>query len=81
MRCCDANTTRTHCGIVYADDPQAPSMVKIYDPQSSASCGYSTNPPLPNWVLSPHSPIDLEATRQTAGRRRWWQRLFRVSRK
>ena len=66
-----------YCGIVYADDPQSPSMVKIYDPHNlGVSCGYSNNPPLPGWVLSRIPPIDLEATRQTAGRRRWWQRLF-----
>ena len=66
-----------YCGIVYADDPKAPSMVKIYDPHNlGVSCGYSNNPPLPGWVLSRIPPVDLEATRQTAGRRRWWQRLF-----
>ena len=66
-----------YCGIVYADDPAAPAMVKIYDPNNlGVSCGYSDNPPLPGWVLSRLPPVDLEATRQPAGRRRWWQRLF-----
>ncbi len=67
-----------YCGIVYADDPAAPRMVKIYDPANlGVSCGYSDNPPLPGWVLSRLAPVDLEAARQPAGRRRWWQRLFR----
>lgn len=66
-----------YCGIVYADNPAAPSMIKIYDPNNlGVTCGYSDNPPLPGWVLSRLPPVDLEATRQTAGRRRWWQRLF-----
>ncbi len=66
-----------YCGIVYADRPDAPTMVKIYDPNNlGVSCGYSDNPPLPGWVLSRIAPVDLEAARQPAGRRRWWQRLF-----
>lgn len=66
-----------YCGIVYADAPQAPHMIKIYDPNNlGVSCGFSDNPPLPGWVLSRLAPVDLEAARQTAGRRRWWQRLF-----
>ena len=66
-----------YCGIVYADDLGAPAMIKIYDPHNlGVSCGYSDNPPLPGWVLSRLAPLDLEAARQTASRRRWWQRLF-----
>ena len=66
-----------YCGIVYADAPSDPAMIKIYDPNNlGVSCGYSDNPPLPGWVLSRLPPIDLPATRPPAGRRRWWQRLF-----
>jgi hypothetical protein len=66
-----------YCGIVYADIPSAPTMIKIYDPNNlGVSCGYSDNPPLPGWVLSRIPPVDLEAARQPGGRRRWWQRLF-----
>lgn len=66
-----------YCGIVYADDPGAPAMIKVYDPSNlGVSCGYSDNPPLPGWVLSRLAPVDIEAARQPAGRRRWWQRLF-----
>lgn len=66
-----------YCGIVYADDLRTPTMIKIYDPNNlGVSCGYSDNPPLPGWVLSRLAPVDMEAVRQTAGRRRWWQRLF-----
>ncbi len=66
-----------YCGIVYADDRRSPAMIKIYDPHNlGVTCGYSDNPPLPGWVLSRLAPVDLQAARQTAGRRRWWQRLF-----
>ena len=66
-----------YCGIVYADHLVSPTMVKVYDPNNlGVTCGYSDNPPLPGWVLSRLAPVDLEAARQPAGRRRWWQRLF-----
>jgi hypothetical protein len=78
----DALLRREHdedyCGIVYADEPEAPSMIKIYDPNNlGVVCGFSDNPPLPGWVLSRLAPVDLKAVQTpTAGRRRWWQRLF-----
>jgi hypothetical protein len=67
-----------YCGIVYADDPQHPSFVKIFDPNNlGVSCGFSDNPPLPGWVLSKMPPIDLpEALPPPGNRRRWWQKLF-----
>lgn len=67
-----------YCGIVYADDRNAPRMVKIYDPHNlGVTCGFSDNPPLPGWVLSRIAPIDLAATRiLPRSRRHWWQRLF-----
>jgi len=67
-----------YCGIVYADDMQHPSFVKIYDPHHlGVSCGYSQNPPLPGWILSKLPPLDLPSTRVLpANRRRWWNRLF-----
>jgi hypothetical protein len=67
-----------YCGIVYVDDFEAPSFVKIFDPNNlGVSCGYSDNPPLPGWILSRLPPADLQAPMQQPGnRRRWWQRLF-----
>jgi hypothetical protein len=67
-----------YCGIVYVDDPRAPSFVKIFDPNNlGVSCGYSDNPPLPGWILSKLPPVDLQAPMPLPGnRRRWWQRLF-----
>ncbi len=45
-----------YCGIVYADDLQAPGFIKIYDPNNLVvSCGYSDNPPLPGLDHEPDS--------------------------
>ncbi|SFV51862.1 hypothetical protein MNB_SUP05-5-844 [hydrothermal vent metagenome] len=49
-----------YCGIVYSDDLQQPTMVKIFHPKNlGKSCGSSKNPPLPQWVISKIKPIDL----------------------
>jgi hypothetical protein len=67
-----------YCGIVYVDDPENPSLVKIYDPHNlGVVCGFSDNPPLPGWVMSQDAPVDLEmAFPPTASRKRWWQKIF-----
>jgi len=67
-----------YCGIVYADDLQEPSFIKIYDPNNlGVSCGYSDNPPLPGWVMSRIPPVDLPAIQVAAkNRRRWWKKIF-----
>ncbi|HQU14595.1 MAG: hypothetical protein B7Z66_04525 [Chromatiales bacterium 21-64-14] len=66
-----------YCGIVYVDDFDAPTFVKIYDPNNlGVSCGSSDNPPLPGWILSRLVPTDLHALPPPGGRRRWWRRLF-----
>lgn len=67
-----------YCGIVYVDDRQSPTFIKIYDPNNlGVVCGSSENPPLPGWTLSKRKPVDLEgALRPPAARRRWWRRLF-----
>lgn len=67
-----------YCGIVYADNLQQPTFIKIYDPHNlGVSCGYSDNPPLPGWVLSKVPPCDLPSTRVLPNnRKRWWRQLF-----
>lgn len=78
----DALLRRDHqedyCGIVYVDDVNEPSFVKIFDPNNlGVSCGYSDNPPLPGWIVSRLRPADLQASVPLPGnRRRWWRRLF-----
>ena len=65
------------CGIVYADDLGAPTMIKVYDPNNlGVVCGFSDNPPLPGWVMSLLPPVDLPAALPPKGRRRWWQRVL-----
>ena len=67
-----------YCSIVYTDDIERPSFVKIYDPNNlGVSCGFSTNPPLPGWIMSRVPPPDLSPPRPPAeGRRRWWRALW-----
>ena len=68
-----------YCGIVYVDNPAAPRMIKIYDPNNlGVVCGFSEAPPLPGWILSLEPPCDLPAAiTPPANRRRWWQRLWK----
>jgi hypothetical protein len=67
-----------YCGVVYVDDKQNPSFIKIYDPNNlGVVCGFSDNPPLPGWIMTTTKPLPLdEKTFITAARKRWWQRLF-----
>jgi hypothetical protein len=67
-----------YCGIVFTDSMETPAFVKIFDPHNlGVSCGYSDNPPLPGWILSKLTPVDLKVTTPLAGnRRRWWRRLL-----
>lgn len=67
-----------YCSIVYADNLDQPTFIKIYDPNNlGVSCGFSTNPPLPGWIMSRVPPEDLQAERTPPeGRRRWWRALF-----
>jgi len=67
-----------YCGIVYADNLQQPSMIKIFDPNNlGVSCGFSDNPPLPGWVLSLTQPQNLpQAFPPPGNRKRWWQSVF-----
>lgn len=67
-----------YCGIVYVDNRESPTFIKIYDPNNlGVVCGFSNNPPLPGWILSLEKPVDLETALPPSGnRRRWWQKMF-----
>lgn len=74
----DALLRREHdldyCGIVYADDAEQPTLIKVYDPnQIGSSCSSGPAAP-PGWILSltPPQEIVLHAP-ATQSRRRWWQ--------
>lgn len=63
-----------YCGIVYADNLDKPSFIKVYDPNHlGSSCGSSKNPPLPGWVMSLVPPSALNPSVVPQSRRRWWQ--------
>jgi len=64
-----------YCGIVYADDAEAPTLVKVYDPSHmGSSCSNGAAPSPPGWILSvtPPQAIELHAPVPN-NRRRWWQ--------
>lgn len=64
----------SYCGIVYADDLQQPSFIKIYDPHNlGVSCGSSKHRVLPGWVMSQVPPVDLKPAVLPANRKRWWE--------
>lgn len=67
-----------YCGIVYADSLEAPTFVKIFDPNNlGVSCGFSDNPPLPGWILCRVPPDDLKPVAPLPeARKRWWRALF-----
>jgi hypothetical protein len=67
-----------YCGIVYVDDRDQPTFVKIFDPHNlGVSCGFSTNPPMPGWTMSLLPPRPLEDRRPLpANRQRWWRALW-----
>lgn len=77
----DALLRREHhedyCAIVYADDLEAPSFIKIYDPNHlGSSCGSSAmkSSVLPGWILSLVPPQELKSNGFVTGqRKRWWQ--------
>ena len=75
----DALLRREHhedyCGIVYADDLDNPSLIKIYDPNHlGTSCGSSKHRILPGWIMSKMQPSDLAPSHLVPqNRKRWWQ--------
>lgn len=67
-----------YCGIVYADDPEHPAFIKIYDPHNLGTlCGSSGARIPPRWVLSRILPVLIvDEAPLPNGRRRWWQKIF-----
>ena len=49
-----------YCGIVYVDDLDSPTYIKVFDPKKmGTSCNIGTTAPLPVWVISKVIPQDL----------------------
>ncbi len=68
-----------YCGVVYTDDLQTPSLLKIYHPKKmGASCGSSGSTVLPKWTLSTMPPVDLvEWSLQKDEKPSWWKHMLR----
>jgi hypothetical protein len=64
-----------YCGIVYADDVENPTLIKVYDPNNmGSSCSGNAAPSPPGWILSTEPPALIEIHAPVpANRRRWWQ--------
>lgn len=64
-----------YCGIVYVDNVDAPTLIKVYDPNNlGSSCSRSTTPTPPRWILSTVQPAPIEShVPAPNNRRRWWQ--------
>lgn len=74
----DALLRREHdekyCGIVYADDAEQPTLIKVYDPHHiGSSCSSGPAAP-PGWILSTEPPQKIQPDAPVPqNRRRWWQ--------
>jgi len=64
-----------YCGIVYADDVELPTLIKVYDPNNMGSaCSGNAAPSPPGWILSTAPPELIETHAPIPNnRRRWWQ--------
>ena len=67
-----------YCGIVYADNPAQPTLIKVYDPHHlGSSCGSSGMTIPPRWIISLERPSEVSDEAPTPkNRQRWWQKLF-----
>ena len=64
-----------YCGIVYADDVENPTLIKVYDPNNmGSSCSCNAIPSPPGWILSTTPPVLIETQAPMPNnRKRWWQ--------
>ena len=68
-----------YCGVVYTDDLNSPSLLKIYHPKKmGASCGSSGSTVLPKWTLSRQPPVDLvEWALEKDQKPVWWKLMLK----
>jgi len=68
------NHAENYCGIVYVDNPDAPTLVKVFGPKNlGASCGSSGSKIWPRWILSHMSPTAVGARLDNKGKPAWWK--------
>ena len=67
-----------YCGIVYVDDAEKPTLVKVYDPNNlGSSCSHGTARIPALWILSTVQPAPVESrVPAPSNRRHWWQRFW-----
>ncbi len=59
---------RDYCGLVYADDREAPSFIVVHHPQKVIGCGGGDGPAPPGWTLSTLPPVDISPAAARAAR-------------
>ena len=64
-----------YCGIVYTDNVENPTLIKVYDPSNiGSSCSRDATPSPPGWILSTEPPALIEThAPMPNNRNRWWQ--------
>lgn len=67
-----------YCGIVFADNVEIPTLIKVYDPNTlGSSCSCNEKPAPARWIISTAQPALVEShVPSPNNRRRWWQQLF-----
>lgn len=70
---------KSYCGVVYANNLLAPSLLKIYHPRKmGTSCGDNGSTILPKWTLSTLAPIDLiEWSLAKDEKPTWWKHMLK----
>jgi len=63
-----------YCGIVYADKPSAPTLIKVYGSKNlGASCGSSGSKTWPRWIFSLEKPEAVGAKLDDKDKPVWWK--------
>ena len=71
-----------YCGVVYVDDLDQPSFIKVFNPKGlGTSCSIATSGPLPEWVICKTLPQDISddetsAVKTAKFKKRWLGNLF-----
>ena len=72
-----AEHDQDYCGIVYADKPSAPTLIKVYGPKNlGASCGSSGSKTWPRWIFSLEKPDAVGVKLDDEGKPAWWKNFI-----
>ena len=75
------NHNEDYCGIVYTDNKEEPSLVKVFGPKNlGASCGSSGSKTWPRWILSHIPPMAVGVQLDSKSKPGWWK-LFKFKRR